>query len=103
MKLISMLALMLCRLFSGQLLLAQSANRPPIPLKDLFDHLKISGATIPPDGKRLAFLAPENKRLNVWLCDTGRDLFGQDQGGNANPDSAALDLTLNGWRQGADH
>jgi hypothetical protein len=46
MKLISMLALMLCRLFSGQLLLAQSANRPPIPLKDLFDHLKISGATI---------------------------------------------------------
>ena len=59
MKLISMLAFMLCRLFSGQLLLAQSANRPPIPLKDFFDHLKISGATISPDGKRLAFLHPK--------------------------------------------
>jgi hypothetical protein len=59
MKLISMPELVLSGLFSGQLLLAQSANRPPIPLKDLFDHLKISGATISPDGKRLAFLHPK--------------------------------------------
>ena len=79
MKLISMLALMLCRLFSGQLLLAQSANRPPIPLKDLFDHLKISGATISPDGKRLAFLHPKTNASTsgcairvVTFSDKGR-------------------------------
>ena len=69
-----MLALVLCGLFSGQLLLAQSANRPQI------HHWKTSliiwGSAAQgshPGGRRMAFLAPENKRLNVWLCDTGRD------------------------------
>ena len=45
-----------------------------ISLKDFFDNLKISGAAISPDGKRLAFLAPESNRLNVWVSDVGNGL-----------------------------
>ena len=82
-----------------------------IPLKDFFDNPKISSAAISPDGKRLAFLAPEGGRLNVWVCDLAKGLdsakaithdtergiasfawtrdsryvlFEQDQGGNEN-------------------
>ncbi len=40
-----------------------------IPLKDFFDNPKISSAEISPDGKKLAFLAPEGTRMNVWVCD----------------------------------
>ena len=75
MKIISIPAFLLCSLCSGHLLLAQTKTGSPlIPLKDFFDNPKISSATISPDGKRLAFLAPENNRLNVWVCDTGNDL-----------------------------
>jgi len=49
-----------------------SPDAPRIPLKDFFDNPKISSATISPDGKRLAFLAPEGSRLNVWVCDVAK-------------------------------
>lgn len=53
-------------------------QRPPpiIPLKDFFDNPKISSAQISPDGKKLAFLAPEKDRLNIWVCDLSQP-FGQ--------------------------
>src|SRR5258708_7052998 len=41
---------------------------PKIPITDFFDNPKISSAHISPDGTRLAFLAPENGKLNVWVC-----------------------------------
>ena len=48
---------------------AQGQTPPLIPLKDFFDNPKISSAHISPDGKRFAFLAPDNDRLNIWVCD----------------------------------
>ena len=45
-----------------------------ISLKDFFDNPKISSAAISPDGKRLAFLAPESNCLNVWVSDVGNGL-----------------------------
>jgi dipeptidyl aminopeptidase/acylaminoacyl peptidase len=71
MRVISILQLLIGGLCVGHSLIAQS---PTIPLKDFFDNPKISGAAISPDGKRLAFLSPENNRLNIWVCDTGTDL-----------------------------
>jgi dipeptidyl aminopeptidase/acylaminoacyl peptidase len=44
---------------------------PRVPLKEFFDNAKYSSAQISPDGKRLAFLAPADNRLNLWVCDTG--------------------------------
>jgi len=58
-------------LAAGSLLAAPPVQ---IPLRDFFDNPKISSATISPDGKWLAFLAPEEKRLNVWVCATGGSL-----------------------------
>lgn len=90
---------------------ARAQPAPRIPLKDFFDNPKISSAVISPDGRQLAFLAPEGARLNVWVCDVAegvdsakpithdtqrgivnfvwtRDsryvLFEQDQGGDEN-------------------
>jgi Tol biopolymer transport system component len=51
---------------------AQPAAR--IPLKDFFDNPKISSAAISPDGRQLAFLAPEGSRMNVWVGDVARSL-----------------------------
>lgn len=48
---------------------AENAPVAQIPLKDFFDNPKISSAEISPDGKKLAFLAPEGTRMNVWVCD----------------------------------
>jgi dipeptidyl aminopeptidase/acylaminoacyl peptidase len=89
-----------------------AAERPPvIPVTEFFDNPKISSAQISPDGKRFAFLAPEENRLNVFVCEVGEDfakaraithdrqrgilsfawtrdgayvLYEQDQGGNEN-------------------
>jgi hypothetical protein len=47
---------------------------PRIPLKDFFDNPKISSAAISPDGRQLAFLAPEGNRMNVWVGDDQQDL-----------------------------
>jgi len=90
---------------------AAIAQPPPeIPIKDFFDNPKISSAEISPDAKQYAFLAPDNDRMNVWVCAAGefdkahvithektrgirdftwtRDgkyvLYTQDQGGNEN-------------------
>jgi dipeptidyl aminopeptidase/acylaminoacyl peptidase len=91
---------------------AFAAERPPIiPVTEFFDNPKISSAEISPDGKRFAFLAPEENRLNVFVCEVGEDfakaravthdrqrgilsfawtrdgayvLYEQDQGGNEN-------------------
>lgn len=45
-----------------------------IPVKDFFDSPIRAAAKISPDGSRLAFLAPSNNRLNVWVenLDPGR-------------------------------
>ncbi len=55
---------------------AQPSPTPPphIPLRQFFDNPKYAAAQISPDGKRLAFVAPENNRLNVWVCDAGAPL-----------------------------
>ena len=75
MKIILILLMLICALCADHSLVAQTASKPPaIPLKDFFDNPKISGAAISPDGRRLAFLSPENNRLNIWVCDTGSDL-----------------------------
>ena len=91
---------------------AFAAERPPIiPVTEFFDNPKISSAEISPDGKRFAFLAPEENRMNVFVCEVGEDfakaravthdrkrgifsfawtrdgayvLYEQDQGGNEN-------------------
>ncbi len=41
----------------------------PISVEDFFDPPVRTGATISPDGTRLAFLAPWKNRLNVWIQD----------------------------------
>jgi len=57
------------------MLAAQAAVTPPrIPLKDFFDNPKYASAEISPDGKRIAFLAPADNRLNIWICDAGASL-----------------------------
>ncbi len=92
------------------LLFGSLANAREIPIKDFFDNPKISSASISPDAKSYAFLAPDNNRMNVWVCAAGqfdkarvithdkargirsfswtRDgkyvLYSQDQGGNEN-------------------
>jgi len=50
------------------LLAAASAPPPRVPLKQFFDNPKYASAEISPDGKRLAFLAPADNRLNIWVC-----------------------------------
>lgn len=40
-----------------------------IAVEDLFRLSERSGASISPDGTRLAFLAPWRNRLNVWISD----------------------------------
>ncbi|MFN2614907.1 MAG: alpha/beta fold hydrolase [Actinomycetota bacterium] len=82
---------------------------PLIPLRHFFDNPERAGAQISPDGTRLAYLAPENNRLNVWVRTIGleddacvthdhrrgilgytwsrdgkRILYVQDDGGNEN-------------------
>ena len=53
---------------------ARAQRAPRIPLKDFFDNPKISSAAISPDGRQLAFLAPEGNRMNVWVGDVARNL-----------------------------
>ncbi len=54
--------------------MARAAAPRRIPLKDFFDNPKYASAEISPDGKRLAFLAPAENRLNIWICDAGAPL-----------------------------
>ena len=48
-------------------------RRPPrrIPIEDFFKDAQYSFATISPDGKRIAFLASDHNRMNIWICDAG--------------------------------
>ncbi len=58
----------------GAVVTAKGQAPPRIPLKDFFDNPRISSAAISPDGRRLAFLAPEGIRMNVWVCDDPNNL-----------------------------
>lgn len=40
---------------------------PIIPTQAFFEDPVATGASISPDGKRIAYLAPEQNRLNVWV------------------------------------
>ena len=44
-----------------------------ITVEDLFDSPVREGATISPDGTRIAYLAPWKDRLNVWVEGIGSD------------------------------
>ncbi|MHB8342138.1 MAG: S9 family peptidase, partial [Mycobacteriales bacterium] len=46
---------------------------PLIPLEQFFDNPERAYATISPDGTKIAFLAPEEGRLNVWVRTVGAD------------------------------
>jgi len=52
---------------------AEAARPPLIPITDFFDNPKIANAQLSPDGKRIAFLAPEKNRLNVWVAASDED------------------------------
>lgn len=93
--------------------LAQDASKASsglIPRKDIFGNPTRTAATISPDGKSVAFLAPKDGVLNVWVApivapeeakpvtaetvrpirsffwapDSSRVLYIQDKGGNEN-------------------
>ncbi len=94
--------------------LAQSTSAakglpPLIPREKFFDNPEKAGGNISPDGKMLAYLAPESGKLNVWVRTIGKNddravthdhkrgirfyfwsrdskyiLYQQDQGGNEN-------------------
>jgi dipeptidyl aminopeptidase/acylaminoacyl peptidase len=53
---------------------ARAAAPGRVPLKLFFDNPKYASAEISPDGKRLAFLAPADNRLNIWICGMGAPL-----------------------------
>lgn len=40
---------------------------PIIPTEAFFENPVATGASISPDGKRIAYLAPGQSRLNVWV------------------------------------
>jgi dipeptidyl aminopeptidase/acylaminoacyl peptidase len=43
------------------------SEAPLLPVGDFFDSPVASGASISPDGRRIAYLAPEAGRMNVWV------------------------------------
>lgn len=44
-----------------------------VPLKDFFKNPEKTGFNISPDGKYLAYMAPVNKRLNIFIQEFGTD------------------------------
>jgi dipeptidyl aminopeptidase/acylaminoacyl peptidase len=45
-------------------------SQPPlIDVEELFANAERAGAQVSPDGRHLAFLAPEKDRLNIWVTD----------------------------------
>jgi len=42
---------------------------PALSVEDFFSPPERAGATISPDGTRIAYLAPWRNRLNVWVQD----------------------------------
>lgn len=43
------------------------AGEPPIPRRDFFDNPARAAVAVSPDGARLAFLAPLDGQLNIWV------------------------------------
>ncbi len=81
-----MRALFRKRLFGGLLLvglgalspvaplLAQAADQPPlIPREVLFGNPEIIGVSLSPDGRRIAYLAPDQGVLNLWVRNLDGD------------------------------
>lgn len=50
-----------------------TTRHAPVSVDDLFDPPERGRATISPDGRRIAFLAPWRTRLNVWVAEIGED------------------------------
>jgi Tol biopolymer transport system component len=44
-----------------------------IPLEDFFSDPVSSGASLSPDGTRIAYLAPKDGRRNVWVRGTDEE------------------------------
>lgn len=54
--------------------IAESIARPRlIPLEEFFSDPEFSGASLSPDGTRIAYLAPEGGRRNVWVRGTDEE------------------------------
>ena len=54
--------------------MTHSATRhAPVSVDDLCDPPERVRATISPDGRRIAFLAPWRTRLHVWVAEIGED------------------------------
>ena len=81
-----MRALFRKRLFGGLLLaglgalspvaplLGRAADQPPlIPREVLFGNPEIYGVSLSPDGRRIAYLAPDQGVLNLWVRDLDGD------------------------------
>jgi dipeptidyl aminopeptidase/acylaminoacyl peptidase len=66
----STLSIFICFLANIGLTHAEESLPPKIPLQDFFRIPKAAGYTLSANGKYLAFLAPWNDRLNVWVEDT---------------------------------
>src|SRR5260221_8801803 len=66
------LSLVPAAFFLGSLTIAgaDGAIPPKIPLQDFFRNPKAAGYNLTDDGKFLAFLAPWQNRLNVWVQST---------------------------------
>src|SRR5690242_19105490 len=54
-------------------------NKPErISIEDLFKSPVRAGASISPDGTRIAYLAPWQDRLNIWVASADAAEFGSD-------------------------
>ena len=63
-----------CAAFLGLIAPARAALPPLIPRKVIFGNPVKTSPQISPDGKRLAFLAPDDKNvLQVWMQTLGQD------------------------------
>ncbi|MCL1940637.1 MAG: S9 family peptidase, partial [Synergistaceae bacterium] len=63
-------------LFFGFSRAAFAALPPLIPMEDFFRNSEITGFSISPDGKKLAYIKPVERRMNVFVRDieTGEEL-----------------------------
>jgi dipeptidyl aminopeptidase/acylaminoacyl peptidase len=57
----------------GMVAVTKAELPPLIPLKVFFDNPDKAAPQISPDGKRLAYLAPDEGVLNVWIRTVGED------------------------------
>ncbi len=61
---------LVCTRFCRQ---TDAAEAPLIPREIMFGNPEKAGAALSPDGTKLAFCAPENGVLNVWIGTVGKD------------------------------